>query len=304
MAIYHQPSGDQKFYDLIRSFRPQGSTTVVWVQDMTTGQLIRMLRWGNEIYLPVYDGMRIGIGVYNGGPTWRAYPSFIEARNMWDNGQSQPEDCDTNHMWELKPWQSMVMDKLMNPDRPVGRPFIIHSVGSGLTIGEATFGTTEFRGQIRLYERLQIGGGYQPQRPANSGYGTRGVTRGGVSKGLESFEPTLGGDMTRGFHPESFSLGGDLTPKGPAGIGAGAETHQNHTDTGMSYQRNAQPVISLRVEYREDLQPMLNMAWNNIPWNWYEPMPYGESWWDQDWTWRPARPTAPEIPVIRPHRPC
>lgn len=297
MAIYHHPSGDQKFYDLIRSFRPQNSSTVVWVQDMATNQLVRMLRWGNDIYLPVYDGMQIGLGVYNGGPNWRAYPAYIEARNMWDNGPAQPEDCDTDHMWELKPWQSMVMDKLMNPERQVGRPFIIQSVGKGLTIGEATFGSSEFRGQIRLYERLQYGGGHQAQRPTNAGSGTRGMTK----DDFESFGPTRG-SPSQSFQPESFSLGDNLTPKGPAGIGAGAEEYQSHVDTGMSYQRNAQPVIYLRVEYREDLHPMLNSAWN-FDWSWYEPVPHVSDWWDAPWSWRPFRPTAPEIPVVRPHRP-
>jgi len=299
MAIQHRPSGDQKYYDLIRTFRPQGSTTVVWVQDMVTGQLVRMLRWGSEIYLPVYDGMQLGISVHNGSSNYRAYPMYVEARNLWDNGPAQPQECSTNHMWELKPWQTMVMDKLMNPDRPLGRPLIITSTGIGNTIGEATFGTSEFRGQVRLYERLQIGGGFQSQRQTNVGYGARRGSEetflgGGISKGLEA----LGGEETfRGSRPESY------TQKGPAGIGAGEETYQSHSDTGVSYQRNAQPVIYLRVEYRSDLHPMLDVAWANIPWNWYEPMPFGDFWLDQQWTWRPSRPTAPEIPVIRPHRP-
>ena len=30
MAVLHFPSGDQRFYDLIRHFRPVGSTTTVW----------------------------------------------------------------------------------------------------------------------------------------------------------------------------------------------------------------------------------------------------------------------------------
>ena len=76
MAVLHFPSGDQRFYDLIRHFRPVGSTTTVWAQDMATDQLVRMLRWGDEIYLPVYDGMKLGIGLYNGDSLYRAYPAY------------------------------------------------------------------------------------------------------------------------------------------------------------------------------------------------------------------------------------
>lgn len=295
MAILNQPSGNRNFYDLIRFFRPTGSTTVVWAQDMTTGTILNLLRWGNEIYLPAYDGLRLGIGVCNGNGNWRAYPVYVEARNLWDGGPAQPEDCDTDHMWEVKPWMQMVMDKLMNPNANLGRPLIITAAGQGLTIGEATFGTTMYRGQIRVYERLQHGGDYQTSRRTNAGSGTRGgVMKGG---GFESFgeeEVMRGGPQFLG--PKGVTRGGH------AGIGAGAEEYTAHYETGVSYQHNAQPVVFLRVEYREDLQPMLNTAWG-FDWGWDQPLPHIPNWWDTPWTLRKSSPTAPEIPVIGPHRP-
>lgn len=289
MAIQHQPNGKRDSYDLIRHFRPVGSQTVVWAQDMERGTLIRLLRWGSEIYLPVYDGMKLGIGIFNGSDVWRAYPAYVEALNIWDGGQSQPEDCDTDHMWELKPWMTQVLDKLMNPDAQVGRPLIITRAGSGMTIGEASFGTDEFRGQIRVYERLQQGGGYQFDRPTNEG----GEPLGGMT--FESYQyGAKGMGNLRGMGELSGLRGGR------AGIGAGAEEYQSHQDTGVRYQRNAQPVVFLRVEYRSDLQPMLNTAWGN-DWNWTEGFPTFHHWWEQPWDWH--KPTAGQVPVTKPHRP-
>lgn len=251
-----------------------------------------MLRWGNEIYLPVYNGMQFGIGIYNGARTYTAYPVYIEAKNIWDGGPAQPENCTTDHMWEVQPGQSMVMDKLVNPNAQRGRPLIITEAGFGHTVGEATFGTNEFRGQIRVYQRNRIGGGLQNYRPTNQGTGALSLS-GGVQ---ESF--TMGGEL------------GNLAPQpkdrdienGRAGIGAGAETHQAHHETYMSYQRRAEPVIFLRVEYRSDLLPLLRIAWN-FDWQWYEDYPVQTQWWTLPWSWGPT--TAPEIPVTPsgPHRP-
>lgn len=275
MAIQHYPTGDRKSYDLIRFFRPTGSQTVVFAQDMGSGRLLRLLRWGSEIYLPVVEGMALGIGVYNGSQVMRGYPFYVEARNLWDGGPSQPEDVGPDHMWELYPGQTQVFDKLVNPLNQSGRPLIIQASGLGITIGEATFGTNEFRGQIRLYEKLQVGGGYQQSRPTNAG------------------------NNAEENQPRSESLGFGV-PKSPgAGIGAGAEVYQAHSDTGVRYQRNAQPVCYFRVEYQRDLQPMLNVAWANTLWGWYEDMPSG-NWWDLPWNWHPGSHTAPEIPVARP----
>lgn len=303
MAIVYRPQGDLKSYDLIRSFRPAGSQTVVWAQDMSTGRLLRLLRWGNEIYLPVRDGMSLGIGVFNGSDNYRAYPMYIEGRNMWDRGHAQPEFCSVDHMWELRPGERQVFDKLMNPDRQAGRPLIVTASGFGSTIGEATFHTDEFRGQLRVYERLPLGGGFQQERKTNQGQGLKGVMGDeppyrdewrGATRGLES--NTRGGSSTYG----AKGIGSD---RGRAGIGAGHETHQGHDETGVVYQQTAQPVVFFRVEYQDDLQPMLDVAWGRDIWSWYEPLPMGNRWWDdQSWSWRQSRPTAPEVPVT-PHRP-
>lgn len=298
MAILNQPTGDRSSYTFIRSFRPSGSTTVVWAQEMRSQRMYHFLRWGGDIYLPVGDGDHIGIGVYNGGPTWRAYPAYIEAKNLWEGGPSQPEDCSTDHMWELQPWQRMVMDALMNPGAQKGRPLVVVESGTGFGIGEATFGTEAYRGQIRLYERLMHGGGHQYERPTNVGVGEpeflggmRGVVKGG---GPESFG---GPTRSRGAGPATRGS------KGPAAIGAGAEEYRGHYETGVTYQRNAQPVVFLKVEYRSDLQRMLNQAWGTR-WDWFWQIPVAPNWWDEPWTWQPGypEPTAPQVPVA-PHRP-
>ena len=74
-------------------------------------------------------------------------------------------------MWEMKPGQRMLVKALMNPDAQQGRPLIITESGLGYTVGEASFGTTAYRGQIRVYEKLPLGGGFQSFRPENVGHG-------------------------------------------------------------------------------------------------------------------------------------
>jgi len=288
MAIQHYPGGNRSNYDMIRSFTPSGSMTTFWAIDKATGQLVRMLRWGNEIYLPVYDGMEIGLCVHNGSNVWRAYPTYIEAKNLWDDGPSQPEYCDTDHMWEVGPGRNQTMDKLMNPYTNEGRPLIVTESGFGNTVGESTFGTDAYRGQIRLYERLQFGGGYQQRRQENQGY-SQDDTLESLDGQVYAMGDPVSKDVLRGG-------------SGRAGIGAGQAVRQDYGDTGVQYQPNAQPVITLRVEYRRDLQPMLNVAWANTPWSWYEPIPSG-NWWNEPWSWRQAPRTSPQIPVIQPHNP-
>lgn len=286
MAIQHTPTGDLRFFDLIRFFRPSGSRTIAWAQDMGRGTILRLLRWGDEIYLPVYDGLKLGIGLFNGSDGARAYPIYIEAVNLWQGGQAQPEDCDTNHMWELLAGQTQLVDKMMNPHAQEGRPLIITETGFGNTVGEAVLHTSAFRGQIRVYERLSTRGGFQSYRRTNEGSGTNDVYLGGPTRGF-------------GGTPKGLNMN-DVTRGGRAGIGLGSTEHQSHHDTGIEYQRNSQPVVFMRVEYRADLQPMLNTAWGSS-WDWFEPMPTGHFWWNDPWDWH--RPTFPQVPEVRPHRP-
>ena len=47
-----------------------------------------MLRWGDSIYSPVYDGMRFSVEVYNGHDRMIAIPTYIEGANLWVGGPS------------------------------------------------------------------------------------------------------------------------------------------------------------------------------------------------------------------------
>ena len=97
-----------------------------------------------------------------------------------------------------------------------------------------------------------------------------------------------------------FSKDLGLLKSPQAGIGAGAEEYIQHSATGMQYQRNAQPVVSLKVETRANLQEMLNNAWGT-GWNWFWPIPAGTGyWWDEPWQWKP-KPTHGHIPIA-PHK--
>ncbi len=66
MPVYHYPDGNRTYFEFIRYWRPQGSNTVLWAQEMRTGRMFYLLRWGNEIYLPVTPGDYLGIGIHNG----------------------------------------------------------------------------------------------------------------------------------------------------------------------------------------------------------------------------------------------
>ena len=87
-----------------------------------------------------------------------------------------------------------------------------------MTIGEASFNNDDYRGQIRVYERLSLGSGYQEQRRTNQGYAPD-------DHGRTFNENTYSTPKSFGSGFESY-LGSDLGTKGPAGIGAGAEEHQ------------------------------------------------------------------------------
>lgn len=297
MAVRHVPSGNRREITLIHAWMPRGSRTVLWAQDMSTGRLLHLVQWGNELYLPVTDGLRLGIGVYNGNDTWRAYPTYVEGACLYDGGPSDPDTCSTDYMWEVPAYDKLVMDAIVNPHAQVGRPLVIVPHGQNFGIGEATFGTDEFRGLLRVYERTQS---------SPSGYAMRGgpTTRGG-------FATKGGGPVTRGGGFESFdgppvTMGGGAMRGGPSirsdhqvGIGAGAEEHRGHQETGISYRRDAKLVAGLRIESRRDLAEVLREArHSSTEWFW---TPSGPRWYT---SWSPQhRPTAAQVPVApEPHR--
>ena len=286
MTIQNMPTGNIRQMEFVNFWRPAGSNTVVFMEDMKTGLGLSMLRWGNEIYLPVEEGLNFGIGIHNGHSNFTAYPIFIEAKNLWDGGQNEPEACDTDHMWEFRAGQTQIVDKLMDPHSPTGRPLQIVPKGQGYGVGESTFGTTAFDGQIRVYERLALfGGGYQAPRHTNEGYSSPTLESfGGQVKGLGG---TRGASSTR-------SAG---ATRGAA-IGAGAEVRQDHHDTGVRYQVQSEPVIFLRMEYRDALHPFLQSVMG--PWQWTFRIPSNSYWWNE----MVSTPVSPQVPLAPgPHLP-
>src|SRR6266567_3746201 len=84
--LTNRPVGDTKRFGLIRYWRPSGSQTTLFAKNMSTNRLVHLLRWGDSIFLPVDIGEQIGIGVHNGWGNWVAYPTYIEAANLWVGG--------------------------------------------------------------------------------------------------------------------------------------------------------------------------------------------------------------------------
>jgi hypothetical protein len=202
MAPRRAPDQDVDQIEFIRSFRPSGSSTVVSMWDVGEGARLPMLRWGNAIYCPVYEGMRFGVEVYNGRDSMVAYPTYVEGANLWSGGPAEPEDCLPSHMWEISPGQVLRFDALMNPAGQRGRPIVITQTGMGATVGEATFGTTEHRGQLRIYERMP-----EPQLRLRSE--AAHMTRAGVVHDERTMSRHLDGDFERAA-PVSASAGPEI----------------------------------------------------------------------------------------------
>lgn len=278
--LKHNPTGDRTH--LRRAWFLQGPSpgTTMWVQNMKTGEVIGLVKWGKTWYLPVENGTHIGIGIQNDNPFSIAVPTYIEARNIWDGGPAQPEHCSTDHMWEIMPGQQMVIDALMNPNVQKGRPLVIVSAGQGLAIGENTFDTDAFRGQVHLYER-------QGERPRMVNQSFRAE---GLSRSSGSFGATTKGGSSRGG----------------ASIGAGAEEHRAHRDTGLSYRTASPQIAALQLEHRDDLRRAIGSI---ADFSWSMPLPRGPWWASGQWApWiygTPQPRVAAEIPVARaqPHRP-
>ena len=286
--IQQKPTERDKEYTLTRSLRSDRSNSVIWAENLATGEMYHLLRWGNMLYLPVEVGDHIGIGIFNDSPTWKAYPMYVEALNVWEGGQSEPENCDVSHMWEIQSYRQMTIDALMNPHAQAGRPLIVTRSGEGLSIGESTFGTTAYRGQIRVYERDQM--------HLVRHYPVRPLPRPLYAMGREStHEPGPSSVHT----PGSSTLGVDDST---AAIGAGEEEYRGHHHTGIAYAYRSMLVASFQVEFRKDLQPMLNRAWGK-QWSWFWPRPSEPRWFDEPWTWMSPRRhrTSPQVPVIQPH---
>lgn len=240
--------------------------------------MIHLLQMGNDIYLPVAPGDHIGIGIYNGASTFKAYPMFVEALNLWQEGPPQPNDCSPDQMWEVKPLQQMIVDSLMGTGQ-TGRPLVIVAAGSGMSIGEATFGTGAYNGQIRIYERSSKAPHYH--RPHFQSH-PEPLYR---DRGHESLGTRSG---AKGLTPQSSSIG----------IGAGDEKIVPNYDTGVQYNRDSRLVVSLRLKSQSEFDEMLNRVWGT-GWSYYWQHPHSPTWWDEPWTWQWPSSTRvqPHIPV-------
>lgn len=298
MVVSNRPSDNVNDIQLIRAWRPTGSLTTLWAQDMTYGRLLHLVQWGGEIYLPVREGMRLGIGVYNGSGDWKAYPTYIEAKCLYDNGPAQPNDCTSDDMWELSPFTSLVMDALKNGDHQTGGPLIIVPNGLGMGVGEATFGTDEYRGQIRVYERSAERA--QQRRSRRPFLGSGGGNRGGSRSASMGYEDEATHSMRSFGGPADFGFP-EVGADHRVGIGAGAEEQRESVVTGVHYKHDARLVAALRVESRKYLVDVLRAArLAHSDWHWTASDP---TWFVN---WRPsASPVPPHIPIAPqpPHRP-
>lgn len=171
MGIQNFPTGDRSFREWIRYWRPYRSNLLVFVEIAGKGAAW-LLRWGKDLYLPVDKGDQLTVHVFNGNNFYVATPAFMGGANVYENGPSRPEICTPDDMWEAQPGGYIHMEGIHDHRTQRTRPFTIVDTGHGLTISEAKFGTTEFRGLFYGYERWQIGYGSPPRREWGDGWST------------------------------------------------------------------------------------------------------------------------------------
>lgn len=295
MAVKRYPQGNRRDIKFVDAWRPARMPGVLlWAEDPATRVPYRLVQWGDGLYLPVDSGSRISIRVYNGTDKWLAVPTYVEAACLYEGGPAQPNDCTSDHMWEVYPGQAWHMDAFHNPATQQGRPLVIVDHGQGFGIGEARFGTDEFRGQIRVYGRTEDT--YIPAKPYD--YPDNEVTYRGASPAdlLGGYTPKGGG--TRGA---TRGMGPSIRREQQVGIGLGATEHRGSHDTGKQYHRDATLLAAFQIESRHDLAEVIREAHINLDsWLWH---PSGGQWW-QSWVQSGAGSVARDVPVApKPHRP-
>jgi hypothetical protein len=48
MVVSNRPSGDVNDIRLVHAWRPTGSQTILWAQDMSNNRLLHLVQWGNS----------------------------------------------------------------------------------------------------------------------------------------------------------------------------------------------------------------------------------------------------------------
>lgn len=325
MTVQHIPAlGVQSPKQWVRYWRPRGSRLVMFLVNGKTRRPYTLLRWGDELYLPVREGDQPEVYIHNGYYNmWVATPAFLEGLNVYQGGPNQPELCTPDHMWEVKPGQYVHINGIHDPVTNQTRPIIIERFGQGLTIAEAVYHDASLRGQWTFYERWQRGFGTPPNRDWNDIHSV-------------GYEPSVPSYWSRPYQAEpadwreNLILRGparDVTPpagdvelesyvKGPvsmgiptrstgrAGTGLGQAEHQASYETGVQYNLLSAKLALINVEFRHDLAEMF--GWSNLPdEHWYWPMPdLTRPWWDSlPWYFdTPTGGIANDVPLA-PHRP-
>jgi len=154
MSVQHRPSGDPKEVVVLKATCTT-TETVVWPIDSRTGYPLHIVKWGGELYLPVESALQVAIGVYNGSAEWRAYPVYAGEANIHVNGPSRPDQCSTDHMWEVQPQDHVIVDAFLGRDT---QPLTVMPYSQTYKLGKATPITNTRPNQLRIFERVQASG--------------------------------------------------------------------------------------------------------------------------------------------------
>lgn len=187
----------------------------------------------DTLLLPVPNGAHFGLRLDNLTDALRAYPTYVgDGGDNWMNiFQESAGVLDPNlvpadgGMWEIRGHGRQVIDSFALPGHQ-RRPFLADSSGFGY----------EGRGydHVRIYERSSFGA-YNAQ----------------VSGGSATSQP--GGSL--GALMAMSSSGSRSAPSGSPGmaIGASYSTYDNREKTGLQYQQDARPLLTVKIVDRNTI---------------------------------------------------
>lgn len=271
-------------FDLIRAWNPVGSMSWVGIVDLTDPndkRLIRLVRWGEQLFVPTYLGMEYGILVYNGYPShWMGYPAYVGGESIYEGGSSDPDQTSSSHMWELRPGEWMIIGGVQNGCKM--RPFVVVPGGAKKSIGEL-YNSPAKVSDIVVFERKPLGTSLAPEGDFSQGLGDPGLTD------SESYTRTMFNTPTNGTSGQVLAEGEayDFAAQPWVGTGLGEERIYQAYPTGRDYQPNAQAVAFVQMMPREYAQPWIEEVLGSIGiWTWDEPLPTSRLWFYEPWSWR------------------
>lgn len=279
---------------LIDAWLVPGTRTVFWLQNMRNNHMIRLVQEGDRLTAPLSpDQANIGLGIFNGNSETRGIITYIAGQNLWEGGSAVPSKCETSHMWVIPPATPRIMDAMMSPNSPTGRPFVVTPISGGYTIAEAT-GANEHAGTIQIFERLAVATAPKPLHGTHSPFGElmkQSPYRQPVALdyGNETYRTPRGpGGSVRSFD-ERVERGGAHSDPDPIQLDVGlqAPEFRPHAKSTAQFHPHILPVATLVLRPREEFLGLTDQ------WEWRPYQHWYHAWSQHD----PDSGLVPQVPI-------